>query len=505
MSRVILEFDQIEKRFHGVPVLHGASFPLVEGHILGLVGENGAGKSTLMNILGGVFPPDGGRLVLDNGPFHPRGPADAYRRGIAFIHQELNLFANLSIAENLFIHDFPTRRILGMPWVDRQSMARKTRDRLESVGLQYPPDTLIENLSQGERQLVEIAKALNLDARILILDEPTTSLTARETGHLFERIEQWRARGISMIYISHALGDVLKLCDDIVILRDGAVAAQGPRAKFDLETMIARMVGRSMDQLYPPRDVMPFPEPLLAVNHLSRPGIVHDISFTLRRREILGISGLMGSGRSELARILFGLDPGKEGSIQVGERVLSRGTPRKSIGRGLAFLTENRREEGLLMEASTLDNIALAALPGFTAAPWYPLSSGTLKPRVQESAAGVRLTDASLERAVKTLSGGNQQKAVLAKWLLIRPSVMILDEPTRGIDVGAKYEVYKIMNELTRRGVGILFISSEIEELMGMCDRILVMSRGEIKECLERPEFDRERILRAALGENRQT
>ncbi len=496
----MLEYENVGKSFFGVPVLRNVNVRLEQGHVLGLVGENGAGKSTLVNILGGVVAADSGTIRLSGEDYVPESPAEAFRHGIAFIHQDLNLFTNLSIAENMFIAAFPKRRIGGVPLINRKAIRSKTRELLQWVDLRLPPDTVVEELSPGERQLVEIAKALGADARLIIFDEPTTSLTSRETERLFAIIGRLRAQGLSMIYISHILGDVLELSDDIVILRDGEVVGTGARNEFTLERMITLMVGRQIDRLYPPRDTAPPTEAILEVKGLSQPGIVENINFVLQKGEILGISGLMGSGRTELARILFGLDPFERGEILLKGVPLGRCSPRERIRRGMAFLTEDRREEGLLMNASIADNIALVSLPSFGRALPKLLKESEMYSAVNEVAVSVQLPCTGLDRReAKTLSGGNQQKLVLAKWLLEKPLVFILDEPTRGIDVGAKYEVYRIMNDLAAKGTGLLFISSEIEELIGMCDRILIMSNGEIQTCIERPDFDKEKILRAAL------
>jgi len=507
MSRAILEYNKIEKSFYGVRVLRGVSFVLEEGHILGLVGENGAGKSTLMNILGGVIPFDAGRMVLGGEEYKPRGPADACAHGVAFIHQELNLFTNLSVAENIFITDFPRRRkwwTAGLPLISRREMKSRARPLLESLDLGVEPETLVENMRVGERQLVEIAKALSIEAKIIILDEPTTSLTTRETERLFDLLERLRAQGVSMIYISHNLGDVLRICDDIVVLRDGEVVGAGLKSEFTEERMIALMVGRTLDQLFPRREGEISREAVLDVVGLSQPGVIEEISFRLRKGEVLGVAGLMGAGRTELARALFGLDPTERGEVLIDGKPVPP-APHGRIRSGMAFLTEDRREEGLMMEAGISDNVALASLPSFLHEGVRSIA-GFLKQKEITTAIS-RVTErvqvrgaADLRQAVNTLSGGNQQKVVLSRWLLDNPSVFILDEPTRGIDVGAKSEIYRIINELAARGAGVLLISSEIEELIGLCDRILVMAGGRITDCVERADFDRERILRSALG-----
>ncbi|MBN2507989.1 MAG: sugar ABC transporter ATP-binding protein [Verrucomicrobia bacterium] len=479
--------------------MRGVSFALSGGRTLGLVGENGAGKTTLMNILGGHYPPDEGRMWLGGVPYVPRHPQDAARCGVAFIHQELNLFGNLSIAENLFLTAFPT--VGRLPCIHRGNLRRRAAALLEEVGLSAGPDTPVERLSAGEQQLVEIAKALSLDARLMIFDEPTTSLTRQETERLFARMGQLRVRGLSLIYISHNLEDVLRLCDDIVVLRDGEQVGGGPRAAFTVDRLVSMMVGRSITRLFPARAAPVSAPPLLEVRHLTQPGMVADITFTLHRGEVLGLAGLMGSGRSELARILFGLDPFARGEIRLAGRPL-RPAPRRSIRRGLALVTENRREEGLCLEAAIADNLALVTLAAHARGPFGWLERAGLRRAIEGVRGAVRLTPTAPDAApASTLSGGNQQKVVLAKWLLARPAVWILDEPTRGIDVGAKSELYQLISDLASEGTGVLVISSEIEELFGLCDRILVLSRGEIRDELARDAFDRERVLRAALGE----
>jgi ribose transport system ATP-binding protein len=491
-----LEFERITRSFFGVPVLKGVSITVGAGRTVGLVGENGAGKSTLMNILGGNLAPDSGCMRLAGAEYAPSNPRDAARAGIAFIHQELNLFGNLSIAENLFLAAFPTR----CGFVDRRRIHERTREALEQAGLKASPDTPVDRLSAGERQLVEIARALSADARLIILDEPTTSLTARETEHLFALMGRLRERGIAMIYISHALNDVMRLADDIVVLRDGEVVGAGSKAEFNIDRMITMMVGRSMEQLFPERAAAPHAEAALEVRGVTLPGMVRDVSFTLGRGEILGIAGLMGSGRTELARILFGLDPMQRGEIRLAGAPIHGLPPRQRMDAGLAFLTEDRREEGLCMEASIADNLALAAAPRHASRFNGWLDQGAIASAVKEHREAVRLTPSARDaQPVKTLSGGNQQKVVLAKWLMIQPKVFILDEPTRGIDVGAKQEIYRLINQLTASSAAALVISSEIEELIGLCDRILVMNAGEVRGEFARAEFDREAILRAAL------
>ena len=497
----ILEYREISKRFFDVEVLKNVSFTLRQGTVLGLVGENGAGKSTLMNLLGGVFPYDSGEILLNGKKYAPRHPKEALGHQIAFIHQELNLFTNLSVMENLFLHDFPKAGIPGLPFISRSKMRRKAMEVLETVDLSVSPDMPVEKLSQGERQLVEIAKALNQNAKIIIFDEPTTSLTARETEKLFEIIERLKKSGISMIYISHILSDIYRLCDDLVVLRDGEVVARGASADIPVDRLIPLMVGRTMNQMFPTRE-HEIGEVVFEVKNLNQPGIVKDIRFQVRAGEVVGISGLMGSGRSELARILFGLDPYESGEIRLKGEKLERLSPRACIERGMAFLTENRREEGLLLDQSISENLALVNLPDLAKGWIKKISRAELKTKVEEIFGAFRIASHDPYRqTVRTLSGGNQQKVVIGKWVINEPTLFILDEPTRGIDVGAKYDVYSIINQLAKNGTAVIMISSELEELLGMCDRILVMHAGELTGEFDRASFDRENILRAALGE----
>jgi len=494
-----LRFEGIRKRFFGVEVLKGVGFEVPAGETVGLVGENGAGKSTLMNILGGNLRPDAGTMTLEGRPHHPATPHEARAAGIAFVHQELNLFPNLSIAENLFLAGFPTRAGL----IRRKAIHARAATLLEEVGLKLPPETKVEALSAGERQLVEIAKALSIEPRLVIFDEPTTSLTAHEAAHFFGLLRLLQGRGIPMVYISHNLGEVLNLCHGVVVLRDGELAGKGPRAEFTSGRMVSMMVGREISQLFPPpaQDLAkdPAKPPALAARGVRQPGVAKNITLEVARGEVVGVAGLMGSGRTELARMLFGLDPMAGGTVEVAGEPVHALPPHGRIARGLAFLTESRREEGLCMEASIDENITLASAPR-RSGPLGWIDQAALGRDVADIRNAVTLTaSARGSRAVKTLSGGNQQKVVLAKWLLNKPKALILDEPTRGIDIGAKCEIYGLIRQLAERGAGILMISSEIEELTGMCDRIVVMRRGEITLELARAAFDRERLLRAAL------
>jgi ABC-type sugar transport system ATPase subunit len=496
----VLETRNLSKSFYGIAAVTDVSISIQPGQILGLIGQNGAGKSTLMNLIGGVIQPDSGGMFLYGKPYQPANPAAANRHRIAFIHQELNLFTNMTIAENIFIQGFPTIRYGPFRFVDWAIVKEKTRAVLDEVGLKLSPDTVVDRISPGERQLVEIARALFMDAALIIFDEPTTSLTARETENLFTLMRRLREGGKSIIYISHILKDILHLADSVAIMRDGALVTQEEASAFDINRMISLMVGRTIDNLYPPRTSGPTTTPLMVLDGVSAAGLVENVSFTLHEGEVLGLFGLMGAGRTELARIIFGLDSLEQGHIEINGKRLARQNARDSIRSQLAFVTENRREEGLLMNINISDNTALVNLPHYGRSLLGSIDSGRMISDTQAIVNALQLKSGDIRvQTVKALSGGNQQKVVMAKWLLTQPRVFILDEPTRGIDVGAKYEIYSIIDQLAASGSGVLFISSELEELTGMCDRILVMSRGEIFGEFSRGNYDEESILRAAF------
>jgi ABC-type sugar transport system ATPase subunit len=503
MADWALEFNNISKSFFAVEALSDVTISVKEGDTLGLIGENGAGKSSLMNILGGVIAPDKGTVRLFGKEFRPTCPADATRAGIAFIHQELNLFPNISIEDNLFIDGFP--KISKLPLIDKRRTRRHAKELLSSVDLDISPGTQLEMLTPGERQLVEIAKALSRDSRIIIFDEPTTSLTAAERKRLFEIIARLHEQGRTIIYISHTLEDILLVSDTITVLRDGSLVSSGPRTEYSVDRMISDMVGRRIEQMFPVRNTVPGTTTVLEVRGLTQPGIVRNISFKLHNREVLGVFGLMGSGRSELVKIIFGLDPFKTGKINVKGADVAKPSPSLSIRNALAYVTENRREEGLLMEASVSENLDLISLRKFARlGPAAIIDHSKTSEFTSRIAQKLKIKSGPIHKhRTKNLSGGNQQKVVIGKWLLTDPAVLIMDEPTRGIDVGAKYEIYNIINNLTEQGTGILYISSELEELMGMCDRILVMGNGEIKTEFHRSDFDQEKILQAAFSDTK--
>ncbi|MBN1836130.1 MAG: sugar ABC transporter ATP-binding protein [Spirochaetales bacterium] len=492
----VLQLVGLNKSFSGVQVLKDVSITLPRrGAILGLVGENGAGKSTMMNILGGVLQRDSGEILLEGEPYNPKNANDADRAGIALIHQELNLFLNMTIAENLYLGGAPGST---MGFLSYRTMHREAQKELRHVGIDFNPGTLVENLSMGMRQMVEIAKALSKNARIVVFDEPTTSLSNKEKRHLFSIIRELSAKGISMIYISHTLDDVLELCDEVAVIRDGSIIGQSPIGEMDKAGMISMMVGRKIDHLFPYVDKRPG-EVALRVEGLSAPKAFREVSFALRSGEILGLFGLMGAGRSELARGIYGVDPLESGRIYFKEHPVRHPGPEWWIEHGMAYITENRREEGLLMPKSVKENLVLATLRNLRR------HFGAVDTRREERESEAVIQRLSIKTYDKTrqtarmLSGGNQQKVVIGKWLMTRPEVFIVDEPTRGVDVGAKFEIYNHLNAMAQEGSAILFISSEMEELIGVCDRIMVMCAGTITGELERKDFDQERLLTLAI------
>lgn len=497
-----LKLQGLEKSFFGVKVLHDVSFEAHGGRVLAIVGENGSGKSTTMNLITGVLPRDGGTVLLDGKPFEPRSRRESDAAGVAFIQQELNIFPNLSIAENLFLVR-PPRRVASLPLISSRQMYSKARALLEMVDLAMAPGTLAGRLSAGERQLLEIARGLASDARVFILDEPTSSLTGRESARLFDIVRRLQQRDVAILYISHNLEDVLHLSNDVVVMRDGRMTMQAETAGLTANDLVPAMVGREIEALFPVRT--PSTEsaaPVLEVKDLGEPGMLEGINLQLRRGEILGIAGLMGSGRSELARMLFGLDRHSSGEVRVGGQVMPPGDIKARMAAGMAFLTEDRRHEGLMPDATVADNMALAALPLFASRIGGRVNNEKLLKAMRALGERLNLKSGDIATApVRTLSGGNQQKVVLGRWLMREPKIFILDEPTRGVDVGAKEEIYRLLAQMADAGMAILVISSELEELVGLCDRIMVMRRGELTAHFERLAFDREVILRAAFGQ----
>ncbi len=495
MSECALELKDIRKGFYGIEVLHGINLSFQKGEIYGLVGENGAGKSTLMNVIGGVFSPESGAMSIGGREYRPATPKDARTARIAFIHQELNLFSNLTVAENLFIDELPKNKAGA---VDYSFMHDQAQKRLTELGMDVSPRAIVDTLPMGVRQTVEIAKALMMDAEIILFDEPTTSLSHKEKEHLFGVIRSLKQKGVTVIYISHILEDVFLLCDRVSVLRDGAMVATIDRSELSKDDIVSLMVGRALENVYPTVE-KEIGGVLFEADGVSVPPAIKNVSMKLRRGEILGIFGLMGAGRTELARALYGLDRIASGSLRLSGSALDNPTPEKCIGRGMAFITEDRRKEGLLMPKPVEDNLILVKLTDIMT------KLGVVRRREVSRISddlirrlSIKVSDKRLQHAAN-LSGGNQQKVVIGKWLCKNPRMLIMDEPTRGVDVGAKYEIYALIQDLAKQGSGILFISSEMEELMGICDRILVMKNGELSGELMKGEYDPKKIMYYAL------
>jgi ribose transport system ATP-binding protein len=502
-SQPRLRVQRLVKSFFGVCVLHEVGFDAHGGRVLGMVGENGSGKSTTMNLLTGVLARDSGEVFLDDEPFAPASRRESDAAGVAFVQQELNIFPNLSVAENLFLARLP-RRFAALPFVSRRQMHERALGLMEMVNLDVLPGTLAVNLSVGERQLLEIARGLSTEARVLILDEPTSSLTAIEAERLFAIVRRLQQRGTAIIWISHDLDQVLKFADDVVVLRDGRVTLNALANSVTANELVLAMVGRSIESQFPQRAAsQALTPPVLDVAGLSQSGgVLRNIDLQVARGEIVGIAGLMGSGRSELARALFGLDAYGAGTVRADGQVLPSGDVASRLKAGMAFLTEDRRREGLLLDATVSENAALVALPQFASTYGGIIHATTLLEAIRGVVQSLKLkTEPIVSTPVRALSGGNQQKVVLARWLLAKPKVFILDEPTRGVDVGAKQDIYRLLAQMAEAGTAILVISSELEELLGLCDRILVMHRGTLTATFLRAQFNSEAILRAAFGQ----
>lgn len=494
MPKNILEIHDITKQFPGVVALDQVQFQLIPGEIHALVGENGAGKSTMIKVITGVYQPDEGEIIVEGRPVTFRDPLKSQQEGIAAIYQDPTVFPELSITENVYMgHPILFAKSKRIDW---RSMHKKTKALLNDLHLDMRPDTPIRLLNVAERQLVEIAKALSLNSKILIMDEPTASLTIQETNRLFKIIKRLRKNGVAIIFISHRLEEVFELADRVTVLRDGKYIGTHEINKVTIEQVIHMMVGRAMDEMFPKQDVT-IGEKIFEVRGLSRPGEFKNISFDLRKGEILGISGLVGAGRTEVAQSLFGINLFSEGEVWLHDRKLRIKSPQDALKYGIAYLPEDRQDCGLVLQMNVASNISIAILNTFK----YKLLNKSKEHEIAQryvDLLNIRLS--GLTQHVQDLSGGNQQKVVLAKWMATQPQVLILDEPTKGIDVQAKAAVHRLIGELAARGLGIIVISSELPEIIGISDRILVMHEGQITAHLQRDEATQERILQAAIG-----
>lgn len=495
MTSTLLEMKGISKSFPGVKVLEQVDFTLHRGEVHALMGENGAGKSTLMKILGGIYSKDSGSITVNGTVYDIASPSMAQNLGIVIIHQELNMVPHLTVMENIFLgREFTYGKSKLINW---RRMRQESHRYLSQLGLNIDPGTLVNELSVGQQQMVEIAKALSMKAEILVLDEPTAALTDREIEALFLVIASLKEKGVGMIYISHRMEEIFRICDQVTVMRDGHYIGTEYIANTTMDHLVKMMVGREIKDRFPKVKVT-LGEEKLTVGGLTQKGKLHDISFSVRAGEIVGIAGLMGAGRTELAKALFGVTPIDRGTISINGKPVSIHKPIDAIHAGIGLITEDRKDEGLLLPLSVNDNLALPNLK--------ILSSFGFMNRSKER----ELSDSMIkklliktpnsEQKVGSLSGGNQQKVVIGKWLATNPQVLILDEPTRGVDIGAKKEIYDLMNELVSQGVAILMISSELPEVLGMSDRILVMHEGKISGEFTQEDANQEKIMLSATG-----
>jgi inositol transport system ATP-binding protein len=492
----LLKMEGIFKAYSGVPALQNVRLEVKRGEVHALMGENGAGKSTLMRILSGIVQKDRGDIFLESRRVEIKSPKEALDLGIAMIHQELNPVRAMTVAENIFLGKEPCYPFTGV--VNRRKQRELTREQFREMDVAINPDRIMAELSLAEMQLVEIVKAVSWQSRIIIMDEPTSAITGREVAKLFEIIRGLKARGMAIIYISHKMDEIFRISDTITVLRDGQYIETRPTTELDHDTLVKLMVGRKISEMFPKRNAATG-EVIFEVEGLTRRGLFENISFKVKKSEVFGVAGLMGAGRSEVMETLFGLRRADAGAVRIHGRAVRIKSPAEGIRHRIAFITEDRQTKGLNLKASVRDNVTLVTLKSFTA-------FGQLLQMRMENAA----VDAEIEKfriktrhrnqIVRTLSGGNQQKVVLAKWLLAEPEIIILDEPTRGIDIGAKAEIYKIIAQLSEQGATVIMISSELEEILGMCDRVIVLYHGRITAEFEREAFNQENIIKAAMG-----
>jgi rhamnose transport system ATP-binding protein len=489
---VVLGLRNATKSFGGTVAILQISLDLRAGEVLALLGENGAGKSTCVKLMSGLYRPDSGQVILDGHPAQFRSPLDALNLGVAVVHQHPGLFNDLSIAENIFIGHMPTTRLKR---IDRSRMKSQARLLLETLGLACDPERPLSDLRPSEQQIVEIARALSTNARVLILDEPTAALSQREVDRLFTIVSQLRTRGVAMMFVSHRMDEIYRVADRIAVLRDGKHIATEPVAALSLDRAIQLMVGRTLDSLYPKRSAARGAE-VLRVTGLSRAGAFEDVTLSIHAGEIIGLGGLVGSGRTEIARVLFGIDRPTRGSIRLSGDEVSFGQPIDAMESGIAYVSEDRLGQSLVMDAGILFNATLPTINQATVAGL--ISSDKELSIVRSQLERLRLRFKSFDQPVRTLSGGNQQKVVLAKWLATKPRLLILDEPTQGVDIQTKVEVHALIADLAAQGLAILLISSELPELIGMSDRIVVLREGQVRAVLSQEEATQERILVAA-------
>ena len=487
------ELRSVSKRFGATQALDDVSLELLPGEIHALVGENGAGKSTLVKIMAGVHQPDSGTILLDGAPTQISGPAFSRSLGIAVVHQEPRLFPDLTVAENVFIGHAPSG-VLGS--IDWRGTRRAAQALFAELDVQCDVSAPVRGLSMADQQLIEIAKALSVDARVLILDEPTASLSAHEVGRLFAIVRRLRDRGVAILFVSHRLDEVFELCDRATVFRDGRHVITTSTAELTTADLVRHMVGRTVS-LFPKVD-NPIGEVMLEVSGLTRVGVFSDITFSVRAGEIVGFAGLVGAGRTEVARVLFGIDRRDSGEITLGGRPVDFASPSAAMAEGIAYLPEDRHQDGLVLDFAISQNVTLPILPRLF--PRLIVRASREREVAIEHTEQFNVRMTGVDQEVGALSGGNQQKVVLAKWLASGPRVLILDEPTRGIDIGAKVEVHRIISELAAKGLAIILISSDLPEVLAMSDRILVLHEGRMTAEIAREDASQERVMFAATG-----
>ncbi|EGO6713859.1 sugar ABC transporter ATP-binding protein [Escherichia coli] len=499
MSETFLQMKHITKRFPGVLALNDVQFTLRRGEVHALLGENGAGKSTLMKILSGVYQPDEGEIIFEDKLVSFSDPLSAQNVGITIIHQEFNLFPELTVEENIFIgREFCKKN----RWrLDEKQQRQATIEILQKLNLAIKPDTLVADLTVAQQQMVEIAKAISVNARILIMDEPTAALTETEIESLFRVTRLLKEQGTGIVYISHRLEELALIADRATVMRDGQYISTVDYECVKISDLIAMMVGRDLGNIYPRREAIQQRMPVLEVNGLTRKGVLNDINFTLYRGEILGFAGLMGAGRTELARAIFGADSIDSGTLKLNGKETVIKDISDAIQQGISYLTEDRKKEGLALNLSVERNIMLGNYPEYSDR-FGNVDSRRCQQTSEEQVKALRIKTPNLEQAALNLSGGNQQKIIIARWVCKDTDILIFDEPTRGIDVGAKLEIYELMNRLVAKGKSIIMISSELPEVLGMCDRILVMRSGRITGELSANEATQEKIMQYATLED---
>ena len=488
-----VELRGISKRFAATQALEDVSFDLTAGEVHALVGENGAGKSTLVKILAGVHQPDGGTIRLDGETVQIGGPAQSRGLGIAVVHQEPRLFPDLTVAENVLIGHAPSGRFGSIDWGGMRRAAQALFDELE---VRFDVGAPVRGLSMADQQLIEIAKSLSVEARVLILDEPTASLSAHEVERLFTIVRRLRDRGVAVLFVSHRLDEVFDLCDRATVFRDGRHVVTTATSELTTADLVRHMVGRAVTLF--PKVETPIGEVLLEVEGLTRVGVFRDVTFSVRAGEIIGFAGLVGAGRTEIARVLFGIDQRDAGEVRLGGKAVSFASPSAAMNDGIAYLPEDRHQEGLVLDFSITQNVTLPILPRLF--PRFLVNAATERAVAEEHTQQFNVRMTGVDQFVGALSGGNQQKVVLAKWLASGPRILILDEPTRGIDIGAKVEVHRIISELAAAGLGIIMISSDLPEVLAMADRILVLHEGRITADIPHDRATEERVMFAATG-----